>query len=103
MPSRTMPRSAKPHDVAGTEVIMRTASSRVNAWRSRTRYAVASHDPADPRFDARRYWRGPVWLIVNYMLADGLQRSGLDEVAAEIVADSLALIEGSGGMRVSGP
>ncbi|RUV33399.1 hypothetical protein EOD29_32320, partial [Mesorhizobium sp. M1A.T.Ca.IN.004.03.1.1] len=30
------------------------------------RFIVPSHDPADPRFDAGRYWRGPVWLVVNY-------------------------------------
>ena len=55
-----------------------------------------SHDPTDARFDRRRYWRGPCWLIVNYILADGLRRSGRDDVADEIIADSLALIRRSG-------
>lgn len=65
-------------------------------WRSRVAYGVPSHDPADPRFEQRRYWRGPCWLIVNYMLADGLRASGHAEAAGEIVADSLALIRRSG-------
>ena len=44
----------------------------IRRWRSRMQFGVASHDPADPRFEPRRYWRGPCWLVVNYMLADGL-------------------------------
>ena len=36
MPSRSSPRSEKPHASAGASVSMRTASSSVNSCRSRT-------------------------------------------------------------------
>ncbi|MGH6924369.1 MAG: amylo-alpha-1,6-glucosidase [Propylenella sp.] len=68
----------------------------VRRWRSRVSFGVPSHDPSDPRFEPRRYWRGPCWLVVNHMLADGLRRSGREDAAAEIAADSLGLIEKSG-------
>jgi len=31
------------------------------------RYLVPSHDPLDEQFDGKRYWRGPAWLIINYL------------------------------------
>lgn len=71
-------------------------AARVQALGRAARYVVPSHDPADPRFDARRYWRGPVWLVVNYMIADGLARAGQAAAAARITADSLDLIRASG-------
>ncbi|MDW6022491.1 trehalase family glycosidase [Mesorhizobium sp. BAC0120] len=68
----------------------------IEKWAEKASYVVPSHDPDDPRFDAKRYWRGPVWLVVNYMIADGLVGAGETAVADRITQSSLKLIEQSG-------
>ncbi len=68
-------------------------AARIQALSTRSQYLIPSHDPAAAEFDAKRYWRGPVWLIMNYMIADGLQRLGETATADAIVASSLELIE----------
>ncbi|MBL8589056.1 MAG: neutral trehalase, partial [Methylobacteriaceae bacterium] len=40
-----------------------------------------STDPRDPRFEPKRYWRGPVWAVVNWMIAEGLSRHGARDLA----------------------
>lgn len=74
----------------------RAIAERIAAIGKVARYMLPSHDPDDSRFDGMRYWRGPCWLIVNYMVADGLRLKGQVEVANRIVSDSIELIEKSG-------
>ncbi|MCH2078101.1 MAG: hypothetical protein MK180_14690 [Rhodobacteraceae bacterium] len=47
-------------------------------------YPVPSHDPSSERFDAKRYWRGPTWGIMNALIGMGLEERGLTQRAAEL-------------------
>ncbi|WP_253913360.1 hypothetical protein [Pseudoruegeria sp. HB172150] len=41
-----------------------------------TRYQVPSTDPAHPKYEPKRYWRGPVWAMLNMLIATGLGEAG---------------------------
>ncbi|MDB6178339.1 trehalase family glycosidase [Paracoccus sp. Z330] len=71
-------------------------ATRVEELASRCGYLVPSHDPAAAAFEALRYWRGPAWLVVNYLIADGFRLAEHAEMAERIDADSLRLIAESG-------
>ena len=60
------------------------------------RHPVPSTDPADPRFEPWRYWRGPVWAVVNWMLAEGLWKAGERRLAGDVRAGTGALIRDGG-------
>jgi hypothetical protein len=63
---------------------------------SKSKYLVPSLDVEDPDFDLLRYWRGPVWSVVNYMIAQGLAEAGYAQWAGRVREDTLRLIEVSG-------
>jgi len=70
--------------------------SRLRTWLERVTYGVPSFEPGRPEFEPLRYWRGPVWLVVNWMLIDGLRANGEAGLAARVLKDSLALVGKSG-------
>jgi glycogen debranching enzyme len=57
---------------------------------------LASTSPLESTFDAKRYWRGPSWLHINWMIADGLKHYGYDDVAEQLRQASRAIIDQSG-------
>ena len=71
-------------------------AAELERWLSRVSYGVPSTDPDDPRFEPLRYWRGPVWIIINWMISNGLKHYGYEALAAVIKDHSLALTEKSG-------
>ncbi len=64
----------------------------LEAWLEKVRYCVPSTDPSSPAFDPDRYWRGPVWLVINRMIADGFAAAGHTGLAGRIEADTRALV-----------
>ncbi|MEL6189418.1 MAG: type I phosphomannose isomerase catalytic subunit, partial [Myxococcota bacterium] len=62
----------------------------------RVDFMVPSFDPEHPAFDHLRYWRGPCWAVVNYMVAQGLERLGHPDRAVRVRGDTRALIRGVG-------
>jgi hypothetical protein len=62
----------------------------------RVKYLLPSLDPDDARFDPMRYWRGPVWAVVSFLVARGFAEMGEQGWAERIRADARALIELSG-------
>ncbi len=50
----------------------------------------------EPCFDPVKYWRGPVWINVNWMLYHGLKRYGFDKEAAMVCKETIHLIEKNG-------
>jgi hypothetical protein len=53
--------------------------------------AVTSIRVDDPAFEPSRYWRGPIWPMVNWVIHRGLRRYGYETEAAELRAGVLEL------------
>lgn len=59
-------------------------------------YLCASFDPTDERFNPKKYWRGPVWINLNWMVYKGLMQYGYDEIARRLKNDTIELITKNG-------
>ena len=65
-------------------------------WLEQVRYGVPSFAPGTAEFEPRRYWRGPIWLVVNWMVMDGLERNGQAALSRRVLQDSLELVRQGG-------
>jgi glycogen debranching enzyme len=75
-------------DVAGAVA----ADMRSSHFRGPKGLAVACADLLAPEFERRRYWRGPIWADLNWLLGRGLRQQGLDEQADELDRTTLELV-----------
>jgi hypothetical protein len=58
--------------------------------------AMASMAPDDPAFEPSRYWRGPVWPMLNWVAYRGLRRYGYDTEAAALRSGLVELVRREG-------
>jgi alpha,alpha-trehalase len=68
----------------------------LETWRPHIRHIVPSTDPTSPSYDPVRYWRGPVWLVVNRMIADGFAGMGRPDLAERLASESRDLVAENG-------
>lgn len=54
-------------------------------------FGVPSYDTTSPKYDPTRYWRGPSWMNMTWLVATGLRRHGFTEPAAKLDTDLLRL------------
>lgn len=74
------------------EISKRLVDHLTNEGEFWSRFPVPSVAMDDPKYDPLRMWRGPTWVNINYLLIEGLQRSGYEGLARDLRRRTLDLI-----------
>ena len=77
------------------EIVKRLVAHLTDEREFWPRYPVPTVALDDPTYDPLQMWRGPTWANVNYLLIEGLERCGYDEVARELRRRSLEMMMGA--------
>ena len=67
-------------------------AAEMERWLDGTKVGLPTVPITAAAFEAKRYWRGPVWAIMNWLLIDGLERNGLDALAERLRESTLAAV-----------
>lgn len=59
-------------------------------------YPVPTAPLDSPFFDANRYWQGPTWVNMNWMIIDGLERYGFKDHAKALREGTIELVDNAG-------
>lgn len=78
------------------KIAERLVKTMMQKFGGKDRYLCASFDPTHEKFNPKKYWRGPVWINMNWMLYHGLKRYGYDELGQRVKNDSLELVQNNG-------
>ena len=61
-----------------------------------THHPIPSVPLTSSYFDAHRYWQGPTWVNTNWLIIDGLNRHGHNELAKELKEKTIEMVKKSG-------
>jgi glycogen debranching enzyme len=74
------------------EIVRRLVAALHDEQTFWTRFPVATVARDDPHYDPLQMWRGPTWINTNYLLMEGLERVGEQELARDLRRRSLELV-----------
>lgn len=67
-------------------------ASEMERWLEHAKVGLPTVPPYAKAFEPRRYWRGPTWAIMNWLLIDGLERNGMTDLARRLRTTTIAAI-----------
>jgi glycogen debranching enzyme len=82
--------------IPSKEQAKRLVNTMLTKFGGEDMYLCASFDPTNERYNPKKYWRGPVWINLNWMLYYGLLEYGYKDIAQRIKSDSIELLEKAG-------
>jgi len=59
-------------------------------------FLCASFDPTSSYYNPKKYWRGPIWVNLNWLIYRGLTRYGYIDLANRIKAETINFIDHHG-------
>ncbi len=59
-------------------------------------WGICSQSANNSEFDGLRYWRGPVWINMNWMIIKGLEHYNRSDLANRLAHETLQLVEQNG-------
>ncbi len=77
-----------------SEISDRLVSHLIDEHQFWSHYPVPTVALNDPHYTPFQMWRGPTWANVNYLLVEGLQKSGFSDLAQELRYRTLDMIAG---------
>ncbi len=66
--------------------------STLEKWTDKESFLIPSTSPFDPNYEPKRYWRGPIWPHINWMISEGLKDYGYHDLSHKIRLQTLELI-----------
>jgi glycogen debranching enzyme len=73
-------------------VVRRLIAHLTNPQEFWARYPVPTVALDDPKFEPGQMWRGPTWVNVNYLLIEGLHRTGYHDLARALRHRTLEML-----------
>ncbi len=79
-------------DIPSSNTAQRIADD-LKSLHDRSFYLCPSFDVDSPLFDSKRYWRGPIWPHMNWMMSRGMKAYGYDELSNIIKSDTIEIVD----------
>ena len=80
----------------GSELQRSQTLDHIRRIAKQTKFGQPSWDPEAARFESQRYWCGPLWCQMNYMISKGLAEQDIPDLAEKMRLDLRHVIELSG-------